>query len=598
MGAGNNKSLSGGKAILAGTYVAEQMSPSTYTLVSATSGAKQGGKQNAEFGTKKRRQHMDLKDGSSYTVLPALADIEQVLSKEGQSGTAKTAAQEPKVDGMKKGNTTQVSERLYPAAGKKLASCFINDVLEKTDEELVAWLSKPRGANGNRDLSSEAKVGTMSKPSSAATLPSNDGRSVASSRSGRPHKHKTHYDLFSTTLRGIGASSSEAGVSPGRLYSPGKAAQKHLRPLADQIQPIVISSLSAVEALKASERQRAQRLGDDQSGWVRETPDVSSAPDPSSAYNIQMHPEKRKSLSSIPQKSRTESNAEAEPALKKVPASESSEQLGEKTIDSVVSGEKMPVARREAADALRIFIFGAEDLKMKERDKVFYEPCGSKEEVVRLWQVWCMIDQDRGGSIDISELRKFAANQGQQKVVDKIAGHLLTRKTIITVEDFMRIVWPCASLKEIKTMRGWIEEYDRSIKRVKTPPLLPQEEYEALLENFKWFDRDRSGAVCYSELVESGLLDKETAERYMEEWDRDGTGTLSKSEFCDMLCLAGYRAYPTARISTDLDGNQLHYEDGIGWHKKPVKYVQKREEKKEKMFTDFMDPDTLPPDRE
>jgi hypothetical protein len=245
MGGGNSSQLSGGKAILAGTYVAEQMSPSTYTLVSANAGAKQGGKPGpAASGSaiQKRRQYMDLKDGSSYTVLPALADIEQVLSKEGQSGTAKTAAQAPKSDNAKKG-PTQVSERLYPT-GKKMATWLNGDLLEKTDEELVAWLSKPRGANGtlNQSASSTAKPGSgRSPPSSAST----DRRSVSSSKTNRTHKN--HYDLFSTTLRGIGASSSEAGVCPGRLYSPGRAAQKHLRPLAEQIQPIVITANSAVK---------------------------------------------------------------------------------------------------------------------------------------------------------------------------------------------------------------------------------------------------------------------------------------------------------------------------------------------------------------
>merc|ERR1712159_723498 len=96
--------------------------------------------------------------------------------------------------------------------------------------------------------------------------------------------------------------------------------------------------------------------------------------------------------------------------------------------------------------------------------------------------------------------------------------------------------------------------------RVKTPPVLHKDELDGLRENFRWFDRDGSGSVTLGELVESGLLDKETAARYMVEWDEDGTGEFDCEEFCQMLCPAGFRAFEHSEIGSDVEGNRVIYD--------------------------------------
>merc|ERR1719387_1012665 len=135
------------------------------------------------------------------------------------------------------------------------------------------------------------------------------------------------------------------------------------------------------------------------------------------------------------------------------------------------------------------------------------------------------LDDDRSGRVEIGEFRTFASKHGQQKICEKVTLALLRTKNFFCIEDVMRIMWPCATNTHVKMMKGWVEEYHSKIIRVKTPPLIPAEERLALEMNFKYFDQTKDGMVSFSELVESGLVDKEQAERWMQEHD-DGSGEL------------------------------------------------------------------------
>lgn len=245
----------------------------------------------------------------------------------------------------------------------------------------------------------------------------------------------------------------------------------------------------------------------------------------------------------------------------------------EDVIDAVGPSKKIDVFRREACDAVRIIVFGAigneRETQTREREKIYHENCGTYEKVIKLWKVFGQIDEDHSGRIDILELKAYAEKINQKKSGEKASNALLGKKSLITVDDFMRLIWPCAQTEHLKKMNGWIKDYTSSIRRVKTPPVLPDTEFEGLIENFRFFDADRSGTVSLDELVASGLIDEDEAKGYLSEWDHTGEeGTFNEMEFCRMMCPAGYRAYAEAPVATDKDGNQIILEEGFGWRLK------------------------------
>lgn len=98
-----------------------------------------------------------------------------------------------------------------------------------------------------------------------------------------------------------------------------------------------------------------------------------------------------------------------------------------------------------------------------------------------------------------------------------------------------------------------------SKNRVKTPPLLDAAELDGLISVFRHFDDDNSGEVSLEELVEKGLIYEDQSEAYFEEWDANGDGCLNLLEFCEMMCPAGFRAHPNAKIALQADGAKLVY---------------------------------------
>ena len=68
-----------------------------------------------------------------------------------------------------------------------------------------------------------------------------------------------------------------------------------------------------------------------------------------------------------------------------------------------------------------------------------------------------------------------------------------------------------------------MDDYRRALLRVDTPKLLPTEELNGLIENFRYLDADQSGTVSCEELISSGLLDREQAIKFTgDEFGRRG----------------------------------------------------------------------------
>eukprot|EP00434_Breviolum_minutum_P017997 symbB.v1.2.015868.t3/scaffold1197.1/size132224/6 len=225
------------------------------------------------------------------------------------------------------------------------------------------------------------------------------------------------------------------------------------------------------------------------------------------------------------------------------------------------------------AEAVR-FVFGAvgnESCKTKrDRENVFFESCGAKDDMLKLIRAWDKIDPEDSGRVEVAEVQRFAdrlmidvsaaqawhesndlcVQQDPQRIssrmpiwlantspeewprfVQRLSERLTavlqaSRKSSFCFEDLMRLIWPCSPVEDLKQMSGWCEEINntRDKFQVSPPPAV-----------FDHFDQDGGGKISTNELIMSGLVDKEgkaAAE----------TGEIGLKDFCEMLCPHGYRA--------------------------------------------------------
>jgi len=291
-------------------------------------------------------------------------------------------------------------------------------------------------------------------------------------------------------------------------------------------------------------------------------------------------------------------------------------------LDALFIKQKISTQRRDACQMMRIYVLGAvgnENVKSKrDKENVFYENIGNKEDMVKLCDAWDKIDVDGSGKVDMMELRSFggrlmidvvAANAwsstvgvsgktleqvsgggtsrlsgwlGQtppderakfaQRLVEKMGIVLLSsRKTGFTLEDVMRLMWSCASVDDLKLMREWCNEVNltRDKYRASTPPVLPSEEKSALQAVFSFFDKDGGGSLSVSELIMSGLMDRDYAKRFISEVDQDGSGEIDSSEFCELMCPNGFRAHEHSETGSTPLGEGIRFDQKTGtWRMK------------------------------
>lgn len=290
---------------------------------------------------------------------------------------------------------------------------------------------------------------------------------------------------------------------------------------------------------------------------------------------------------------------------------------------TVLTPQKLTPARKDACLLLRQFIFGkekaagrTEQKRAVNKDKIFHETCGSKEKVSLLYNFWERLDDDNSGRVDHQEFRAFAeftageyygqatshnnssggfvrrpsfelspgrrrgdphgelkaaaAAEEQAKMVtrmcDAVIAALLSRRTTFCIEDMMRVIWPAASLPDLKNMKTMCEEMavQNSKWRVPSPRVLPPEELKELSAVFHHFDKEGSGEVSLDELVHNGLLDKDLAWKYFHEVDVNQDGKLDVMEFQELMCPTGARASATSEKATDEKGNRLIYDSRLG----------------------------------
>lgn len=295
---------------------------------------------------------------------------------------------------------------------------------------------------------------------------------------------------------------------------------------------------------------------------------------------------------------------------------------------TVMTPQKLTPVRKEACLLLRQFVFGGsckkegrEQKRGRAKEKIFQETCGSKEKVALLYNFWERLDDDSSGRVDHQEFRAFAersagefygqaagltgaasgpsygrrpsfeASPGRRRgdprdphgelraaataeeqakmvtrMCDAVVAALLSRRTTFCIEDMMRVIWPSATLADLKHMKTVCEEMavQNSKWRVPSPRVLPQEELDELRAVFRHFDKDGSGEVSLDELVHNGLLDKDLAYKYFHEVDVNQDGKLDVMEFLELMCPTGARASARSEKATDEKGNRLIYDARLG----------------------------------
>eukprot|EP00928_Gymnodinium_smaydae_P005867 TRINITY_DN1202_c1_g2_i1.p1 TRINITY_DN1202_c1_g2~~TRINITY_DN1202_c1_g2_i1.p1 ORF type:complete len:650 (+),score=160.28 TRINITY_DN1202_c1_g2_i1:156-2105(+) len=248
-------------------------------------------------------------------------------------------------------------------------------------------------------------------------------------------------------------------------------------------------------------------------------------------------------------------------------------------------GQSLSPGAKAACRLTRIFLFGKvgnEHMKRDKKQNVFYETIGSYDMVKTLYEVWKKMDMDRSGKVDPHEFRAFAQVRMTErfneldrpppdvesfvsKLCGKAQGLLLNNKGFFTIEDLLRLVWPCSGINELKVMKGWCRELCRAdaIQKVPAPAILATEEREALTSLFEYFDLDSSGSISLDELKNAGLLSEDQYEEYLRDWDQNGDNQFSLAEFCEMMCPAGFRAFETSKVGSLSNGRKVLFDEEI-----------------------------------
>merc|ERR1719440_2303219 len=117
---------------------------------------------------------------------------------------------------------------------------------------------------------------------------------------------------------------------------------------------------------------------------------------------------------------------------------------------------------------------------------------GTKEQVLRLWQMWILVDEAECGEVDFVEFSKHIpkSRTDRQGLAEKVMKLLMgIKRPTVTLSDFLRILWPGSRDEHLKEMKSWLQDFERRRQRVPTPPLLSDEQRDGLEQNFRVYDK-------------------------------------------------------------------------------------------------------------
>jgi len=259
----------------------------------------------------------------------------------------------------------------------------------------------------------------------------------------------------------------------------------------------------------------------------------------------------------------------------------------EKTLERIDPGERMHIEskRRTLTETARLLVFGAignEDcVWTRDKDAMLCGPVGSKEEVLEFWKAWRTLDTNRHGKVEVDEIRGLARRLKRMKIGDKIV-QILKRLQLkdLTLDDSLRLCWPCAQESDVLWMRAVIDEQRNAAYKVATPPVLEKDElnglkcvFGLLLAEARKSAAEGTGNRCVNFgdkvpvdlVVERGYLDIDLAKRNIKLWACESDESLNELEFVQMLVPSGRRVAVDSTRAVDEDGKLIVNKPMFGW---------------------------------
>lgn len=254
---------------------------------------------------------------------------------------------------------------------------------------------------------------------------------------------------------------------------------------------------------------------------------------------------------------------------------------------SVCSKKKMrDDERQQACEALRFLVFavsqsdgslGGSTLK-KNMNAVSLQ-IDDYEQSNQFYEFWVDLDPHMTGE---TEGHKFQSSLSHLETLanihrlrsQRIASLLVNRETgHIIVEDVMCAIWPQSTPAEKAALwfRMLHEHQLRQNPPIPEPPLLPEQDSEALARIFAELDKPGTGRVSWKVLAETmddcerPLVDPDIVQGYAEAWDKDGMGSFTLQDFLMMMCPAGFRAFGDAQSAMDESGVELLKSPSGNW---------------------------------
>ncbi|CAK9014991.1 unnamed protein product, partial [Durusdinium trenchii] len=586
--------------LVVGTYLAEQVATTSYALLAATQAdaAKRIARIANSNGLRKRR----LRDGRNFKnvlELPALASLDPLLS----------------------GNTESVKEAQVAHFEEQRRQRLQNIEISSTrlSQGRSTW-----GADREVKQRNSQAIASLTAPLPWFRPDEKDPESEKSPKSPKsPRKKRGMYatatdrwDLFDKSLRGTGVERSPKSRSPRRV----ELDDHDLFKLSLAEQPLLPED--PVEAYFQSQDCRIDDVHSYKKGSVFCIPDEAEVRRKRPSRPIARA--RVQSFRDPKAMARVASFLEGESQeRRRSQQSDSLEELPERPdLLDQLSRQKMSQLRRDACQLMRMFVFGAvgnENCKTKrERESVFFESCGTKDDMPKLLKAWDKIDPDDAGRIELAQVQRFAdrlmidlaaahkwlesnalgAQEDPQSILSRMppwiastaeersrfvqklcerltAALSAARKPSFSLEDMMRIIWPCSSSADLAQMSAWCEEINntRDKWQVTPPPVLPAEAKDALQAVFDYFDKDGGGKISANELVLSGLVDKAGASDFVRT-AAGPTGEIGLRDFCEMLCPHGYRATQESVVGSTVLGRAARLDKTTGtWRLKGAKPI-------------------------
>jgi Ca2+-binding EF-hand superfamily protein len=214
--------------------------------------------------------------------------------------------------------------------------------------------------------------------------------------------------------------------------------------------------------------------------------------------------------------------------------------------------------RREACESLRMLVFGRvgneQSLAIKDKNNIFEQKRGTREELRMLHKLWLQLDTDSSGDVDMQEFTNFFNRNKEQRLLGWKAQQFLGKTGRAKVEDFLKLLYLEAEETDLAEMKTRFDEEAMFLKAVKEPPVIPAKVRKELMENFRHLDKARNGHVTFEALVKENILTTAEAHELMAKYDTNNDGKIDENEFLEMLCPHGFRASENAAFATDSDG--------------------------------------------